>query len=258
MKVSSIQFEIKDAETKKDRLHRMGELLDSCRGSNLIVLPEIWNTGYFNFDRYQEESESKIGETSAFLGQKAKDLNAYIMAGSWVERDNGKLYNTSFLFNPSGQLLATYRKIHLFGFGSDETKILTRGSQVVTVPTEFGILGLATCYDLRFPEMFRKMLDQNVDFILVSAAWPYPRLDHWRELNHVRAFENECYLISSNCAGVTRGNRFLGHSMVVDPWGTPIAAAGDHESIITVDVDSKVVKQVREIFPPVNDRVSFE
>lgn len=162
------------------------------------------------------------------------------------------------MYNPSGELIATYRKIHLFGFGSDETKILTRGNEVVTVPTEFGILGLATCYDLRFPEMFRKMLNQGVEFILVSAAWPYPRLDHWRELNHVRALENECYLISSNCAGITRGKQFLGHSMIVDPWGIPIASAGDYESIISADVDSKEVRQVREIFPPVKDRVIFD
>lgn len=257
MRVSSIQLEIKDLETKKRRLIRMMQKLEECRGSDLVILPEIWNTGYFNFDRYEAESEDKNGETVSMIAAKARELRAYIMGGSFVEKDQGHLYNTSVLLNPKGEVIAFYRKIHLYGYGSDETKILAPGSQVVTVQTELGIMGLATCYDLRFPEQFRKMLDEGVEVFLISSAWPYPRLDHWRMLNQVRALENECYLISANSAGINRGKQYLGHSAIVDPWGVVIAGAGDEEAIITAEIDVGKVKKVRELFPPVNDRVSL-
>lgn len=258
MKVSSIQFLIKDDENKEQRLKRMLEKIDACRGSQLIIMPEIWKTGYFNFDRYEAESESLNGETVTLIAAKARELQAYIMTGSFVEKDQGKLFNTSVLLNPRGEIIASYRKIHLFGYGSEETRVLTPGSQVVTVGTEYGTFGLATCYDLRFPELFRKMLDQGVDFFLIASAWPYPRLDHWRMLNQVRALENECYLISANCAGINRGKQYLGHSAIVDPWGVIIAGAGDEEAIITAEVDVSEVRRVRSVFPPVRDRVNLE
>lgn len=257
MRVSSIQLQIRDDETKAQRLQRMITKIDSCRGSQLIILPEIWNTGYFNFDLYAAESESLQGETVTLMAAKAKDLQAYVMMGSFVENDRGKLFNTSVLLNPQGEIIATYRKIHLFGFGSDETRLLTPGAEVVTVATEHGVFGLATCYDLRFPEQFRRMLDQGVEFFLISSAWPYPRLDHWRTLNQTRAFENECYLISANCAGINRGKQYLGHSAIVDPWGVTIAGAGDEESVITAEINAAEVKRVREVFPPVTDRVQL-
>lgn len=256
-RVSSIQFAIRDNETKGQRLIRMAEMIDSCKGSQLVLLPELWNTGYFNFERYEAESESLHGETMSLMASKARELQCYVMAGSFVEKDQGKLFNTSVLLNPRGEIVASYRKIHLFGFGSDETRLLTPGREVCTVATEFGIFGLATCYDLRFPELFRKMLDRGVEIFLISSAWPFPRLDHWRLLNQVRALENECYLISSNCAGINKGKQYLGYSSIVNPWGVIIAGAGDEEAIITAEVDVNEVKRVREIFPPVKDRVAW-
>lgn len=257
MRVSSIQFEIRDSETKEQRLSRMASLIDSCKGSQLIVLPEIWNTGYFAFDRYEAESESINGETVTLMSTKAREMQSYIMAGSFVEKDEGRLFNTSVLINTQGQIAAAYRKIHLFGFGSDETRLLSPGNQVTTVVTEFGVFGLATCYDLRFPELFRKMLDQGVEIFLISSAWPFPRLDHWRMLNQVRALENECYLISANCAGINRGKQYLGYSAIVNPWGVTIAGAGEEAAIITTEIDVNEVKRVRGIFPPVKDRVDW-
>lgn len=257
MRVSSIQWEVRDSDSKNERLNRMAKLVDSCRGSQLIVLPETWKTGYFDFDRYEQESEGLQGETVSLLAAKAKSLNAYIVTGSFIEKDGDKLYNTTVLLNPQGENIATYRKIHLFGYGSEETRLITPGREVVTAQTEFGVVGLATCYDLRFPELFRKMLDQGVQIILISSAWPYPRLDHWRMLNHVRALENECYLISANCSGISRGKQFLGHSAVIDPWGVMVAGAGDEETVLITEIDPAKVDHVRKVFPPVTDRVLF-
>jgi predicted amidohydrolase len=126
---------------------------------------------------------------------------------------------------------------------------------VVTVQTDFGIWGLATCYDLRFPELFRAMVDQGAEAFLVCSAWPYPRLEHWLMLNRVRALENEAFLISSNCVGSSRGKHFCGHSLVVDPWGCAVAGAGDEPGIVWADVDPAAVARVRSVFPPLRDRV---
>jgi len=103
--------------------------------------------------------------------------------------------------------------------------------------------------------LFWRMVDQGAEFFLVCSAWPYPRLEHWMMLNRVRALENEAFLISSNCVGVTRGKQFCGHSQIVDPWGTTIAAGGDEETVVRAEIDPGMVGRVRDIFPSLRDRV---
>ena len=256
MKIASIQLAIRDDETKDARVERAMRLVSGCAGADLVMLPEIWSTGYFSFDRYHDEAESIDGPTVSAAAELARRLGAWVHVGSFVERaGDGTFTNTSVLLDREGATAATYRKIHLFGFGSDETKVLTPGTEVVTAPTDFGRVGLATCYDLRFPELFRLMVNQGAEFFLVCSAWPYPRLEHWLLLNRVRALENLAVLISSNCVGVNRGTRLCGHSQVVDPWGTPIAAAGDEETVVWAEVGPGVVTRVRDTFPPLRDRV---
>ncbi len=256
MKIASIQLAIKDEESKESRVERAMRLVAGCAGADLVLLPETWNTGYFAFDRYHEEAETLDGPTVTAAAEQARSLGCWVHAGSFVERSTDGTYtNTSVLLDRDGRTAATYRKIHLFGFGSDETKVLTPGTEVVTASTDFGHVGLATCYDLRFPELFRRMVDQGAEFFLVCSAWPYPRLEHWLLLNRVRALENEAFLISSNCVGVTQGKQFCGHSQVVDPWGTPVAAAGDEEAVIWTEIEPAMVARVREVFPPLRDRV---
>jgi len=126
-----------------------------------------------------------------------------------------------------------------------------------TVPSDAdcGNLGLATCYDLRFPELFRKMLDQGAEFFLISSAWPAPRLEHWLLLNRTRALENLSYLISSNCAGINRGMQFAGHSLVVDPMGQIVAGSKDEECVVWGEADRDIVLRARAEFPALRDRV---
>jgi len=256
MKIASIQLSIRYEESKEARVDRAMSLVKSCAGADLVLLPEIWNTGYFGFDRYHEEAESLDGPTVSAAAARARELGAWVHVGSFVERrPNGTFTNTSVLLDRQGKPAVTYRKIHLFGFGSDETKVLTPGTEVVTARTDFGRVGLATCYDLRFPELFRRMVDQGAEFFLICSAWPYPRLEHWMMLNRVRALENEAFLISSNSVGATRGKQFCGHSQVVDPWGTPVASAGDEETVVRAEIDPGLVGRVRDIFPPLRDRV---
>lgn len=254
MRIASIQMEVTD-RPKTENLAHAEELLKRAEGADLILLPEIWNTGYFSFDRYQEESETLEGETTERMSLMARRLGAHIFAGSWIIRGEDGLYNTGFLFDRAGKLIATYRKIHLFGFGSREQQILKRGKDVVTVKTELGNLGLATCYDLRFPELFRTMMMRGAEIFLIASGWPYPRLEHWLLFNRVRALENLCFLVSSNCVGVNQGVRFCGHSMVVDPWGIVMAGGGDEETIVMADIDLRKVAGVRREFPALEDLV---
>ena len=253
-KVASIQLWIGE-EDKSRRIERVESLLDQAKGANLVILPEIWNIGYFSFDLYSKESETVSGETARRMSQKAKEHGFYLHTGSFVEEEDGKLFNTSLLFNPEGKLIARYRKIHLFGYRSQESQILSRGSEVVVVETPLGKIGICTCYDLRFPELFRMMLNKGAELFLVASGWPYPRLEHWLMFNRIRAIENSAFLISSNCAGKNRGTQFCGHSMIVDPWGTILASGGDEECIIQAEIDIEKVSSVRGEFPVVKDRI---
>ncbi|MCX8118033.1 MAG: carbon-nitrogen family hydrolase [Desulfobacterota bacterium] len=254
MQVVSVQLSIGDEEKAK-RIERVEALLDQARGAELVILPEIWNIGYFSFDLYAKEAETIQGETARRLSRKAKEHGFFLHGGSFVEVEEGKLFNTSLLFDPDGQVIARYRKIHLFGYGSQESQLLTRGNEVVVVETPLGKLGMCTCYDLRFPELFRIMLDRGAELFLVTSGWPYPRLEHWLMFNRVRAIENSAFLVSSNGTGKNRGVQFCGHSMIVDPWGTILASAGDEECLLRAEIDLKKVSSVRKEFPAVQDRI---
>lgn len=253
MQVASIQLSV----VENDKTATIDKALEDIRktvGADLIVLPELWNIGFMSFDRYLSEAEDRNGPTLSTLRNAARDLKAHIHTGSFVEKEGGKLFNSSYLLSPQGEILANYRKIHLFGFNSKETQILTHGSQVVVAETSLGKIGMATCYDLRFPEVFRRMVDKGAEFFLVCSAWPYPRLEHWIMLNRVRALENQCFLVSSNSVGMNGGSQFVGHSMMVNPWGIILASAGDEEVVLRAELDLSEVRSARERFPALADR----
>ncbi len=253
-KVASLQLEINDQQSKQDRIQYALEQMESARDADLILLPEIWNTGYFNFDLYTEESETLDGLTVNSVAEKAREINSYVFAGSFVENVQGKLYNTSVMLDNSGKVIGTYRKIHLFGYGSREKELLTPGTEAEVVKTELGALGLSTCYDLRFPELYRFMLDKGAEVFLVTSGWPFPRWANWMALNQVRALENICYLISCNCAGINKGITFLGHSSIVDPRGIIRASSNEEPCIVSDYIDLKRVHQIRSSFSQLSDR----
>ncbi len=256
MKLASIQMAVVEGD-KAATIEKALENIRRCRGVDLVILPEIWNVGFMSFDRYISEAEDRSGPTMTMLIKAATEINAYIHTGSFVEIENGKYYNSSYLISPTGELLANYRKIHLFGYNSLETQILTPGESVVFVDTPLGKIGMATCYDLRFPELFRKMADKGVEIFLVCSAWPYPRLEPWQILNRVRALENQSFLVSANSVEMNRGVRFVGHSMVVDPWGIIMAGCGDKEIILKTELDVEESRTARKEFPVLADRVKW-
>ena len=254
MRIASIQLKVIEG-SKDQSLDHASQMIRQCRGANLTLLPELWNIGFMSFDRYREEAETQEGPTLNLLRTLAKELSCHLYTGSFVEKRGDQLYNSSFLLNPKGEILGSYQKIHLFSYQSEEAQILTPGTSVTVIPTEFGNLGLATCYDLRFPEFFRKMVDQEAEFFLISSAWPASRLEHWLLLNRTRALENLSYLISSNCVGINRGTAFAGHSMLVDPMGEMIAGSKDVECVVWGEVNRNIVLRDRAEFPALRDRV---
>ncbi|RLA85658.1 MAG: carbon-nitrogen family hydrolase [Deltaproteobacteria bacterium] len=253
MRIACVQMEVKG--DKYANMAHAERLLLGLKGADLVILPEVWNIGYFSFDLYWKESETLDGETVRFISEMAKKLNAYILGGSMIRREGGKLYNTSLFVDNNGKLIATYDKIHLFGYGSREKELVSRGEGVRVVETDIGVFGLSTCYDLRFPELYRIMVDKGAQMFLVVAAWPYPRLEHWLMFNRVRAIENCAFLASANCVGEGDGVRFCGHSMVVDPWGVIVASGGDEEAVIWAEVELEKVRQVRAESPALRDIV---
>jgi predicted amidohydrolase len=256
MKVASIQMSVVE-DDKTATIDKAVANIHRCQGVDLTILPEIWNVGFMSFDRYIPEAEDRGGPTLTRMRAAAEENGTYLHTGSFVEKQNGQYYNSSYLISPQGDILANYRKIHLFGYNSRETQILAPGDAAVVVDTPLGKIGLATCYDLRFPELFRKMVAQGAEIFLICSAWPYPRLEPWLMLNRVRALENQCFLVSSNSVGLNQGIQFVGHSMISDPWGTIMAGAGDNEIIIKSEIDLDILKAARDQFPALSDRTDW-
>jgi predicted amidohydrolase len=255
MRVASVQLAIVD-RSKEAALRHVLSLLDQTRGSDLVLLPELWHCGYYAFDRYAADSESVSGPLVQALRRKARELRIHLCTGSFVERDGPNLYNTALLLDPDGEILARYRKIHLFGHGSKECQLLRPGDEITVVPTPWAKFGLAICYDLRFPELFRQMLDRGAEVFLITSAWPLPREAAWEVLNRARAIENLAYLFSCNCAGEVDGKHYVGRSMIVDPLGAVLADGGANETIVVAEIDaSKKVATARRELPFLRDRV---
>lgn len=256
MRVASIQMSVVEGD-KQQTVEKALENLTQAAAADLVILPEIWNVGFMSFDRYESEAEDRHGPTLTALRKAAEKHRIYLHTGSFVEKDNGAFYNSSYLIAPTGELIANYRKIHLFGHNSKETQILTPGRKVVVADTPIGKIGMATCYDLRFPELFRRMAEQGAQLFLICSAWPYPRLEHWIIFNRARALENQCFLVSANSVGPNLGTTFVGHSMMVNPWGVILASGGDEEVIITSEIELEDVAATRAKFSAYNDRVEW-
>lgn len=257
MRVTSIQLEI-TGRAKGETLRHILEQLDRAGESKLILLPEVWPCGYFSFDRYRSDSEPIDGPTVGALREKAAELGCHVLMGSFIESDGPDLFNTTLLLNPRGEIIARYRKIHLFGYHSQENKLLKPGDEVVTAETPWGQAGITTCYDLRFPELYRRMVDRGAVMFLVVSAWPHARLEAWRLFNRARAHENLAYLFSCNCVGANEGTQYAGHSMLVDPMGNVIAEGGLEECFISAEIDMEMVESARREFPALADRVLRE
>lgn len=223
--------------------------------ADLVVLPELWPNGGFTYELWESTAQPLHGPLLAQFSALAAELRIHLHLGSFIERRrDGGLSNTSVLLAPDGALLATYRKIHLFGFADGEPKFLTAGEDLAVVATGLGRIGLATCYDLRFPELFRALLDQGAELVLVPAAWPASRVAHWNVLAQARAIENQCVMVAVNAVGEQGGKIMGGRSIIVDARGAVLDEAGSGAAVVDASFDLADVREWREVFPVIPDR----
>ncbi len=255
MKVSAIQFDFDESEPFDDRVGRMLSLVAAEAAADLVVLPELWPNGGFTYTLWDDTAQSLSDSLMQQLRDAARSASVVLHGGSFIERhDDGSLTNTAVVIDRDGSVRAVYRKIHLFGFTEGEPKYLVGGDEVVVADTSVGRLGLATCYDLRFPEMFRRLTDEDSDVFVVPAAWPAARISHWSVLARARAIENQLPLVAVNTTGTHGGVTMGGASLVVDALGATLAEAGDGEQVIRAELDLAHAREWRERFPALGDR----
>lgn len=270
MKLALAQLEIEAADPDGNRDRALAAIAEAAgRGADLVVLPELWNVGYFAFDSYARVAESLAGPTLTELSDAAADHGVALLAGSIVEDlvasaedgltvpEHEGLANTAVLFDRTGERRAVYRKHHLFGYESAETRLLTPGENLPVVEL-FGFqIGLITCYDLRFPEQFRALTEAGATLVLVPSAWPYPRVEHWETLSRARAIENLAYVATVNGSGTFDEATLIGRSTVYDPWGTTLASTAEEPTLATAELSPERVERVREEFPALGDRREY-
>lgn len=267
MKVALVQLGVRPGAVERNRDRAVDAIAAAAdQGADLVALPELFTVGFFAFDAYARHAEPLDGPTVDRLGRAAVTNDVAVLAGSFVEDlaasasagaavpDPAGLANTAVLLDAAGERRAVYRKQHLFGYGSREAELLVPGERLPTAEIEGVTVAIVTCYDLRFPRLFRELGPRAVDLLLVPSAWPYPRVEHWRLFTRTRAVENLWYLAAINGVGEFEAGTLVGRSALVGPWGTTVAGAGDEPTTITGTVDPDRVAAVREEFPAVADR----
>lgn len=232
-------------------------------GADFAVLPEF--VDYLGRRRGEPAAESVDGEFGTFFAAAARELNLWVLAGSFRERagDSGRAHNTSLLFDRSGERVAVYRKVHLYDVeipgrvSYAESKTIAPGQELVVADVEGVPVGLSICYDLRFPELYRALAVAGAKVFVVPAAFmAHTGRDHWEVLLRARAIENQCYVLAAGQIGDHEPNRTcFGRSMVVDPWGTVLAQAPDQPSaVVTADLDLDRLDAVRAELPSLANR----
>lgn len=268
MDVRVLQVDFDDTRSPATQLDRVAERVAAQHGADLVVLPELWLHGAFAPERWREASIAVDGPEIALMAEAARSAGTHLHAGTFIEHAGAgdveqsprPLWNTAVLLGRAGEVLATYRKVHRFGFGSGEAELIEAGSDVVAAELydRDGLplckVGLATCYDLRFPEMFRRLVDQGAEMLLVPAAWPLARVEHWKVLGVARAIENQAFVVQCNDGGSHGGLEMGGHSQVVGPTGEVVASASRGWSSLSVSIDLDAVGDIRREFPVLGDR----
>lgn len=253
MKISLGQMDIK-LGCPADNLATVRRLAAeaAAQEADVLVLPELWSTGYDleNAAVYAAGLAEGVFAETAVL---ARQHNLHIIGSCLSKIGEGKFGNTAVFFNNQGAVLAAYSKIHLFRL-MDEHQFLSAGDNLSTAETRWGKMGLAICYDLRFPELFRRYALDDCVLTFVPAEWPHPRLAHWQTLLRARAIENQMFIVACNRVGQSIGADFCGHSCIIDPWGEVVVEGGEAEALLTAEIDLERVTAVRRTIPIFKDR----
>ncbi|MBJ6363587.1 carbon-nitrogen family hydrolase [Paenibacillus sp. MAHUQ-46] len=248
-----MHIEAGDTEANFARLQvKLREAVSGEVKPDVILLPEMWNTGYA-LEQIHELADEEGKATDELLSAFSREHQVHLIGGSIAEKRSEGVYNTAYVYNRDGEKTADYSKIHLFRL-MDEEKHLQAGDKLGELTIEGTQAGLMICYDIRFPELTRKLALGGAKILFVPAEWPHPRLNHWRTLLTARAIENQIYVIACNRVGTSGTTHFFGHSMIIDPWGEIIAEAGEEEAIVRAQIDVSLVDEVRTRIPIFDDR----
>ncbi len=258
LNISLAQIQVVPSQPDKNVTHAEPWMAVAVkRGADLICFPEMWTTGFAwdDLPRLKETCEWQSRRLSALARR-----HGIWIAGSMAawDAERGGWFNTFSLINSHGETVAVYQKTHLFG-SIYEDRHLTPGDRLVTADTPWGRIGLAVCYDLRFPELFRTYALQGVDFVLLPSAFPLARRAHWQTLIRARAMENQFFMVGINRAGAEHippdlEVPYAGTSCVVDPHGRILAEAGEQEELISATLDTDEIRAARTEIPALQQR----
>ncbi|SEN33887.1 Predicted amidohydrolase [Peptostreptococcus russellii] len=255
-KLAVVQMKVTD--NKKENISKAKDMIREAaqKGANLVILPEIFNSPYNNssFPVYAEEFP---GETSLEMMKIAKECSIVLVAGSIPEKEGDSIFNTCYVYNESGEVIGRHRKIHLFdinikgGQYFKESDVLTAGKDFTVVDTKFGKIGIAICYDVRFPEYFRILSEMGAELVALPAAFNMTTGPaHWEISLRMRAVDNQIYMAAASPArDESQSYVSYANSMIVDPWGKVLENADTDEKIIYSDIDRKRVYEIREQLP---------
>jgi predicted amidohydrolase len=227
------------------------------KNANFIILPEMFNCPYSN-DKFIEYAEEETDSpTLKEISQLSNDNDVYILAGSIPERENDKLYNTSYLFDKNGDIISKHRKMHLFDIAVKdkitfkESDVLTAGNEFSIAETEFGKIGIGICYDIRFVELARIMAEKGAQILFYPGAFNMTTGPaHWELLFRSRALDNQVFCVGvAPALNIDASYHSYGHSIVANPWGEVIAQGSEKEELILCEIDLNEIKKVREEIP---------
>jgi len=262
MRIGVVQMDSK--ADKKANLNRARELIEEAvaRGASLIALPESFNYMGPAQDEWAA-AETVPGPTSQVLASLAKEYGIWLHGGSLLEKIPGgaKMYNTTVVFDPRGEIAARYRKIHLFdiaikdGPAVKESDNKASGDAIVIFSAGGVKVGLTICYDMRFPELYRILTLKGAKIIIVPSAYTsFTGKDHWEPILRTRAIENQIYIVAPAQFGTKPGFQTYGHSLIIDPWGTVVADAQDAEAVLVADLDMRYLESIRRQIPCLDNR----
>lgn len=248
---AAIQFNVKQGDVDANLAYVRGALSRAAeRGAQLAVLPEMWSSGfsYRNLNELALRTQGIVDE----LLEISRSLKL-VICGSMPEPDgDAKVFNTVFLAD-NGRLAGIYRKMHLFSL-LGEDRAFAAGDSWLLADTSLGKVGVIICYDLRFPELSRRLALEGARVICVPAQWPKPRQEHWRTLVRARAIENQLFVVACNACGPIGKLDLFGMSMIVDPKGQVLAEAGEEERELVAPLDMRAMADWRAQIPCFNDR----
>jgi len=245
MKITCLQMNMEYCLPEDNYAHAEAMIQKAMtENPDVLVLPETWNTGFFpkrDLERFCDRDGQQV---KSRIGALAKAYGVNIVAGSVSNLRDGKLYNTAYIFDRIGTCIGQYDKTHLFSHMKEDV-FYTPGDHLCKFTLDGVSCGIIICYDIRFPELIRKLALPGLDLLFVVSQWPKARAFHLSSLTTARAIENQMFVACCNSCGTAGKTVYGGNSAIIDPWGNPLALAGEQEQLLSATCDFSVLENIR-------------